>query len=206
MKTINNVGLLSFGDVENEVTFGPTLQEFIVSENKSISLSLLVMEGDINLRFRLTGSGSKCDINIVYLSNKNNKQNINIEVIHESQKTTSSQQIRGIVTGAAYTSFQGLIRIPPDSQKCIGTQHHRAVLLSEKAQVSATPELEIEADDVQCSHGSAIGMLDEAELFYLMSRGLPEKSARRLLLTALIRDILPPTFDTYVSDWMNAHV
>ena len=100
----------------------------------------------------------------------------------------------------------GTIEIPKDSQKCDGRQNHRAVLLSDKAIVSATPQLEIWADDVQCAHGSAVGPLDKNQLFYLQARGLPKKLARHLLLQSFLGGLMPTEFDAIISKWMDENV
>ena len=102
--------------------------------------------------------------------------------------------------------FDGIIRIPKDSQHCDGHQNHRAILLSDTASVQATPELEIYADDVKCSHGSAVGALDENHLFYLLSRGIPMDEAKKILLKSYVMEILPETWEQYVDEWMDENV
>jgi hypothetical protein len=142
----------------------------------------------------------------VYLSNKNNKNNIKVEVIHKHKNTTSSHTIKGVLTDSSELVFDGIIRIPKDSQKCDGYLNHRAVLLSDNAKVKATPELEIYADDVKCSHGSAVGSLDENLLFYLMSRGIGAEEGKRILLKSFLSDSLPDSFETYIDEWMDENV
>ena len=86
--------------------------------------------------------------------------------------------------------FQGKIIVAEGAQKTDGRQVSRALLLSDQAEMDAKPELEIHADDVTCSHGSAIGDLDADALFYLRARGLNEAEARALLIRAFIDDVL----------------
>ena len=102
--------------------------------------------------------------------------------------------------------FDGVIRIPFDSQKCDGHQNHRAILLSDRASVRATPELEIYADDVKCSHGSAVGGLDETQLFYLVSRGIQQNMAKKMLLKSYAMELLPEKWEVYVDEWMDENV
>lgn len=180
--------------------------DILVSENEAVLLSLLHISGDIHLRVRLAGVGAKCVINCVYLSNKNNQNNITLEVIHESKNTHSEQKIKGLATDSGQVAFTGLIRIEKDASQSLGLQHHRGILLSKTAQISAVPQLEILTDDVQCAHGSAIGALDENQIFYLMSRGIPEKNARSLLLKAFFNDILPDAWHDSIDDWMAQNV
>ncbi len=80
--------------------------------------------------------------------------------------------------------FNGRILVRPDAQKTDAKQTNRALLLSDDAQVNSNPQLEIFADDVKCTHGAAVGQLDEDALFYLQARGLPPDQARDLLLHA----------------------
>ena len=131
---------------------------------------------------------------------------MDIKVIHQSEKTTSNQQIRGLVTDSAAATFTGTIRIPHNSQKCDGSQNHRAVILSDRATVSATPQLEIWADDVKCAHGSAIGPLDKNQLFYLETRGISESGAKKLLLSSYFSDLMPTEFEDVIQDWMVKNV
>ena len=84
--------------------------------------------------------------------------------------------------------FQGRITVARDAQKADGHQLSRTLLLSDQAEIDTKPELEIFADDVKCSHGAAVGDLDESALFYLRARGIPEVEARRMLIDAFVRE------------------
>jgi Fe-S cluster assembly protein SufD len=86
--------------------------------------------------------------------------------------------------------FQGKITVRPNAQKTDGQQMNRALLLSDKAEINSKPELEISADDVKCSHGATAGELDDASLFYLRSRGIPEAEARRILVEAFLNEVI----------------
>lgn len=90
----------------------------------------------------------------------------------------------------AFGAFQGLILVRPDAQKTDGKMMTRALLLSEEAQFTAKPELEIYADDVQCGHGATIGQIDGEGLFYLMSRGIPRTEAEALLVRAFLQEAI----------------
>ncbi len=111
-----------------------------------------------------------------------------VRVHHAAPHGQSRQTFRAVLDEAARGVFQGKIYVAPEAQKTDGHQLSRALLLSDKAEMDATPELEIYADDVKCSHGSAIGDLDERELFYLRSRGIGEKEARALLIEAFVNE------------------
>lgn len=179
---------------------------FRVGENGILQADFLQTDTDLKVSVYLSGPHATCHIRCGYLVNNNNKINIDIQVIHESKDTLSNQQIRGLVTDSADVHFTGTITIPYDSQKCDGRQNHRAVILSDKATVSATPQLEIWADDVKCAHGSAIGPLDREQLFYLQTRGLSESEAKKLLLSSFFSDLMPAEFNPVIEDWMAHHV
>ena len=205
MKIINNISEYGYDDNLTEGVF-ESEQVIIVPENQKYSARILHISGPILLKIILSGEQSECDIKIVYLSNKNNVENIKIEVIHEYKNTVSSQIIKGILTDNSKMIFDGVIRIPFDSQKCDGHQNHRAILLSDRASVRATPELEIYADDVKCSHGSAVGGLDETQLFYLVSRGIQQNMAKKMLLKSYAMELLPEKWEVYVDEWMDENV
>lgn len=205
MTSIDNLFLMTLSGQSESGTVPPEGRRIIVPAGQHVDISLLLLRGNADIHVVLTGKQASCRIQTVYLSCQNNRNNLNLEVIHESPETTSEQIIKGIVTDTAYTAFHGIIRMPHQAQQCVGSQNHRAVLLTPQAVVTATPELEIYADDVQCAHGSAIGALDTAALFYLMSRGIAEKTARHILLQAMINDSLPPSFEPVVQEWMAQH-
>ena len=109
---------------------------------------------------------------------------------HLVPENDSRQVYKGILDDDAQGVFQGKIHIAPDAQKVAGDQLSRALLLSERASVAVKPELEIYADDVKCSHGASSGELDADAYFYLQSRGIDEKTARKMLIDAFLADVL----------------
>lgn len=200
--SIDNMFLIAHENGVEEGTLSPETRHIIVSAEQHVDISLLLLKGNADIRVTLAEPKASCHIKAVYLSSGNNKSNLNIDVIHDASETESHQMVKGIVTDTAKTTFHGVIRIPHGSQKCIGNQNHRSVLLASQATVTAIPELEIYADDVQCAHGSAVGALDEGALFYLMSRGISQKAAYHMLLRAMMSDILPPSFEPVLQEWM----
>lgn len=96
---------------------------------------------------------------------------------------------KGVLDEASVGVFQGRVLVRPDAQKTDGRQANHALLLSRDATMNAKPELEIYADDVQCAHGSTIGELDRNAIFYLRSRGLDERAARQLLISAFLDEV-----------------
>ena len=121
---------------------------------------------------------------------------------HLCEKTTSSQLVKGVVGGHARGVFQGKIHIAPNADETSGTQLHKALLLSDTAEVDCKPELEIYADDVKCSHGAACGELDKEALFYMQSRGIGEEEAKQLLIEAYLRDTYANISDDSLRGWI----
>ena len=115
-------------------------------------------------------------------------------VAHKSPHTNSRQICKSVLADKARGVFQGKVLVDKGAQKTDGYQLCRALLLSDKAEMNAKPELEIYADDVKCSHGTAVGDLDENALFYLLSRGIPANEARAMLVEAFVKeqtDLIP---------------
>src|SRR5690606_38351066 len=116
------------------------------------------------------------------------------------------QHFKGVIDDQARAIFQGKIHVHRPAQKTDGYQSHHALLLSDQAEVSAKPELEIYADDVKCSHGATAGMLDTSALFYLQSRGIPEAEARALLILSFLSQTLERVSDEAVRELYRARV
>jgi Fe-S cluster assembly protein SufD len=125
--------------------------------------------------------------------------------------TTSRVQHRQVVGENAHAVFQGQFIIPAHARKTEGHMLVQSLLTAPTARATAKPELAIEADDVQCTHGATTGTLDENQLFYLQARGLSSTAARRMLMEAFIADILADTLpadltphvQSKVEQWLN---
>ena len=138
----------------------------------------------------LLEKNSKTFIAGIYLADKKQKISMENIVNHLAENTVSEQQVRGIANDFAQTYFAGLINVAPNIKKVSGTQYHKALMLSETADVKCIPELAIASEDVKCSHGSTIGMLDENQIFYMQTRGIPLLDAQIILTKAFIFEIL----------------
>jgi len=119
------------------------------------------------------------------------KTNIN----HLAENTKSYQLIKSVLNENSKGIFQGKIFVDSIAQKTNGYQLSKALLLNENAEFDGKPELEIYADDVKCSHGSTSGSLDENSIFYLMSRGLNHKEAKKLLINGFLLDVVEKITD-----------
>jgi Fe-S cluster assembly protein SufD len=116
-------------------------------------------------------------------------------VTHDAVACESRQVMKKVLRGGAAGVFQGKILVKKGAQKTDGYQLSQGLLLDERSQFLAKPELEIYADDVKCSHGSTAGALDDTALFYLRSRGVPEAEAKDLLTLAFLREALEEIAD-----------
>lgn len=176
-----------------------------VKENAMYEAVFLQMGQACDVHVYLEGTQAKCLLKIVYLSSDQKDNKVTTEVIHVHPQTYSHQEIKGVLAGKGKAQFDGVIRIPFDSQKCEGFQNHRAILLSTEALVKCTPELEIYADDVKCAHGSAVGALDENQLFYLKARGIDQHTAQKILIKGFLSEMMPDSYIQKIETWMDEH-
>lgn len=147
---------------------------------------------------------SRAEVNAAYRMNGWATLDTTTDVEHLSPCTYSEQLVKGVVGGDARGVFQGKINIAPDCVKTEGRQLHKALLLSDTAEIDVKPELEIFADDVKCSHGAASGELDENMLFYMQSRGIGREEARAILIAAYLDDVINKIADEDVRGWIRS--
>ncbi len=139
---------------------------------------------------RSEGEKSRCDLNGAFLISGRQEANILTTVDHLAPGGETRETFKGVAAGRAHGAFQGRITVRPGAQKVDAHQLSRNLVLSPRAAIDTKPELEIYADDVKCSHGAAVGDLDEAALFYLRARGIPADEARHMLIEAFAREAL----------------
>ena len=121
-------------------------------------------------------------------------------VTHDAERCESRQVFKKVLRNGAEGVFQGKILVKPGAQKTDGYQISQSLLLDEDSQFLAKPELEIYADDVSCSHGSTSGAIDDTALFYLRSRGVPERQAQSLLVLAFLAEAIEEIEDEAISE------
>ncbi|MDP6581545.1 MAG: Fe-S cluster assembly protein SufD [Vicinamibacterales bacterium] len=138
----------------------------------------------------LGGEGAACTLNGLYLANGRQLVDNQTTIDHAQPHCDSHELYKGILDGRSRGVFNGKIIVRLDAQKTDAKQSNKALLLSEDAQVTSKPQLEIFADDVKCTHGATVGQLDEDSLFYLRSRALSHEQARQLLIHAFAADLL----------------
>ena len=138
----------------------------------------------------LGGEGGECTLNGLYLANGRQLVDNQTTIDHAMPHCDSHELYKGILDGRSRAVFNGKIIVRLDAQKTDAKQSNKALLLSEDAQITTKPQLEIFADDVKCTHGATVGQLDPDSLFYLRSRALSEAQARQLLIHAFAADLL----------------
>jgi Fe-S cluster assembly protein SufD len=154
----------------------------------SFSLGGKIVRNDVTAL--LDGEGAECTLNGLYLADGDRLVDNHTTIDHAKAHCPSHEIYKGILGGKARAVFNGKIVVRQDAQKTDAKQTNRALLLSDNASINTKPQLEIFADDVKCTHGAAIGQLDEDALFYLRARGLNYFEARDMLIHAFAGDIL----------------
>ena len=171
----------------------------ITQKENSISETFIFSSGSEYIKnevsCNLEGQYSSAFINGIHLLSKNKHHEIRTNTNHLYENTKSYQLIKSVIDDSSKSVYQGKIYVDSKAQKTDGYQLSKAVLLNEQAEFNAKPELEIYADDVKCSHGSASGSLDENSIFYLMSRGLDQKTAKELLINGFLLDVVEKITD-----------
>jgi len=159
---------------------------------------------------RLAGEGANCHLNGAYLVRGDQHCDNTTVVDHLVPNTTCREVFKGVIDDQARAVFQGKLTVHRDAQHTNGHQLSKVLLLSDKAEIDAKPELEIYADDVVCSHGATAGDLDHDALFYLRARGIPEAKARSMLIEAFLGESvdqiaaegLCPALMTSIGHWL----
>lgn len=157
-------------------------------ESHSISLGALLTRNDITTRFDATGC--EVTLNGLYLVGGRQHVDNHTRVDHVSPSGTSNEYYRGVMDGASRAVFNGKVIVHPGAQKTNAHQSNHNLLLSREAEVDTKPQLEIYADDVQCTHGATIGQIDDEQRFYLRSRGIEDAMAQSLLVHAFAHDVI----------------
>ena len=159
-----------------------------VFASHAFSIGARIQRHDVGIA--LKGEGADCTMNGVYLADGERLVDTHTSLDHAMPHCTSHELYKGILAGKARAVFNGRIIVRIDAQKTDAKQTNRALLLSDEATINSNPQLEIFADDVKCTHGAAVGQLDEEAMFYLQARGLTRIEARDMLLHAFAGEVL----------------
>lgn len=165
------------------------------------------------LRVDVQGEGSEFTLRAVNLLGGDTHTDVTMVLGHNVPHTSSTEIIRNVLFDKASGVFQGMIKVAPDAQKTDAKMACNTLLMSDDADFSVKPELEIFADDVICGHGATVSDIDRNHLFYLMARGVPENRARAMLVNAFVAEIveeleeekLVEALEGVISDWLEKH-
>jgi Fe-S cluster assembly protein SufD len=154
----------------------------------------------------LRGPGGRSEMLAVTVAQEKQEFDQRTFQIHESPNTASDLLYKNSLDDQSRTIFSGLIRVDPGAHKTDAYQKVRNLLLSDEAEANSAPGLEIEADDVRCTHGATSGQIDAEELFYLLSRGITTRSAQRLIVQGFLQDVIERLPDERVRTMLGARL
>jgi len=156
----------------------------------TLNLSMGATTSRVDLNACLLGPGANSDMLGLYFGDDSQHFDHNTSQDHVAPNTASDLLYKGALDNTSRSVFRGVIRVHPKAQKTDAYQTNRNLLLSDHARADSLPNLEIQADDVRCSHGATVGQLDAESRFYLMSRGLTREQAERLVVLGFLGEVL----------------
>ena len=178
---------------ESDATFHVSLAVALLERDAKLATHTVTLGGRFvrnDLAVTLAGEGAEATLNGLFLGRGERLVDNHSFVDHAVPHGTSRELYKGVLADRSRGVFRGRVLVRPDAQKTDARQSNPNLLLSEDAEIDSKPQLEIFADDVKCSHGSAIGRSDENALFYLRSRGIDEAAARALLVRGFAAEVL----------------
>jgi Fe-S cluster assembly protein SufD len=181
--------------VQNEHNLSTQVSHTFIHQqaNSHVQTMVITLHGGLvrnNLDIKLDGPGAACNAYGLFFSDKNQHVDNYVFINHAKPNCTSSQLYKGVLDNESTGAFTGKILVDRDAQKTLAYQKNSNLLLTNEAKMNTKPQLEIYADDVKCSHGATVGQLDEEALFYLRSRGIPERESRLMLMYAFAHEVL----------------
>lgn len=187
------------------------LGQLNITLGKNTRLEILLLNAggalvrrEINVAVR--GANSELSIRGVNLIGDGSHIDVTTSLVHEAPDTISNEIFRNVATGNGKGVFQGEIKVAKLAQKTDARMACNTLLLSDDAEFSAKPELEIFADDVQCAHGATVTDILDEHLFYLRARGISERDARALLVKAFVEEVFDEIEDDDLRDNLNARI
>jgi Fe-S cluster assembly protein SufD len=155
-----------------------------------VALGFGSARGKVRMETRLAGSGSSARVTGAYAGNGSQHLDFDTTQEHAAPNTTSDLAFRGVLEESATAVWRGMIRVDPGAQQTDAFQESRNLLLSKSAHADAIPGLEIEANDVRCTHAAAVAQIDAEQLHYLRSHGLSDEQAKRLIIEGFLEALV----------------
>ncbi|MBI2168390.1 MAG: Fe-S cluster assembly protein SufD [Actinobacteria bacterium] len=185
---VNFVGVQSLGSAVTEVA----LQRAEVGRGARLTSSSVALGGSyarLRSETLITGEGGESDLLAVYFADGDQMLDFRTLQDHDAPRSRSNLLFKGAVEHRAHSVYSGLIRLRPSAQKADAHQTNRTMKLSPETHVESVPNLEILANDVQCTHASAVGPIDDDQLYYLQTRGIPPERAEQLVVFGFFEDV-----------------
>lgn len=173
-------GAIHLSTVFADVAARGTYDSFLLHAGAKLSRS--------EAHVRLAGPRAAAHLNGAQLLGDGQHGDCTTFLDHAAPDCPSRQTVKTVLAGRSRGVFQGKIHVHQIAQRTDGYQMNQALLLSDQAEIDSKPQLEIYADDVKCSHGATVGELDEEQVFYLRSRGIPAAQARSMLIEAFLQE------------------
>ncbi len=158
-----------------------------------VALGFGSARGKVRMETKLAGEGSSARVTGAYAGTGRQHLDFDTTQEHAGEHTFSDLAFRGVLAGRATSVWRGMIRVDPGAQHTDAFQENRNLLLSGKAHADAIPGLEIEADDVRCTHAAAVAQIDPEQLHYLRARGLAEADAKHLIIDGFLGALVERT-------------
>lgn len=147
-------------------------------------------QGKVRMETRLAGPGASAKVTGAYAGLGRQHLDYDTTQEHAAPNTTSDLAFRGLLQGRSSSVWRGMIKVDPGAQQTDAFQESRNLLLSKRAHADSIPGLEIEANDVRCTHAAAVAQIDHDQLFYLRARGLPKPVATRLVIEGFMQELV----------------
>jgi Fe-S cluster assembly protein SufD len=176
---------------ERTAVFGT--QRAVVDQQGSlewVALGFGSGRGKVRMETELRGEGSSAKVTGAYAGRGRQHLDFHTTQEHAAPHTTSDLAFRGVLAARSSAVWRGMIKVDVGAQQTDAFQDCRNLLLSKRAHADAIPGLEIEANDVRCTHAAAIAQIDRDQIFYLMSRGLPRETATRLIIEGFLQSLV----------------
>ncbi|MFL5891579.1 MAG: Fe-S cluster assembly protein SufD [Solirubrobacterales bacterium] len=158
-----------------------------------VALGFGSARGKVRMETKLDGPGSSAKVTGAYAGAGRQHLDFDTTQEHAAPHTTSDLAFRGVLADRATAVWRGMIRVDPGAQQTDAFQESRNLLLSKRAHADAIPGLEIEANDVRCTHAAAVAQVDPEQLYYLRARGMPEPQAKRLIIDGFLQKLAERT-------------
>ena len=171
-----------------------------------VALGFGSARGKVRMETKLAGRGSSARVTGAYAGTGRQHLDYDTTQEHAAEDTTSDLAFRGVLAERATSVWRGMIRVDPGAQRTDAFQENRNLLLSPKAHADAIPGLEIEADDVRCTHAAAVAQVDADQLFYLRTRGVGEAEAKQVIVEGFLQELVERTGEGQIRDMLAAEL